>query len=72
MNATTRLVSLKAANGRLIRRATCIEIRSGNILTSITFTERMSRRNAIKQAADMYEREGRWSPAFIHSLRQLS
>ena len=51
------------------RFKTTVTIVTDTVTCSITLDSRLSRRQAISKVADLLQREGRWSPAFLHAVR---
>lgn len=75
----TRLVTLKTADGKPIRRATAIVLRfPSSGVVSLTFTERLSRRAAIVQLASHLARQRSrddkpaWSANFVEAVRGMN
>jgi hypothetical protein len=51
------------------RDKTTVTIVTDFVTCAITLDGRLSRRHAIGKVADLLQREGRWSPAFLHAVR---
>jgi uncharacterized protein YegP (UPF0339 family) len=59
---TVTTCNLKASNGKHIRKATVVRCNNGTV---ITFTERLSNKEAVRQAVELLKRQGFFKPELL-------